>query len=98
MVLRGNSWFWKISQGQERFLTLDSRPKFRTQLLGWTEFQMGSANVLYSSGHVTVSPPMVMQALVLSLLQTLSDATTLHSDHEAQLLHATGQSQFMDPS
>jgi len=42
MVFRENSWFWKISKGQEKFLTLDSRPKFRTQWLG-PECQMGRA-------------------------------------------------------
>ena len=45
MVFRENSWFWKISKGQEKFLTLDFRFKFQTQWLG-PECQMGRALVV----------------------------------------------------
>ena len=37
-----NSWFRGFSQGLEKFLTLDSGPKFRTRRMG-PECQMGSA-------------------------------------------------------
>ena len=42
--LRRNSWFRGFSQGLEKFLTLDSGPKFRTRRMG-PECQMGSAIV-----------------------------------------------------
>ena len=52
----------------------------------------------YLLGHWTVSPPMVIHALVLSLLHSSSDWMGRHSLHEAQLLQVIGHSQSCNSS
>ena len=41
---KGISFNRGVSEGQAKFMTLDSRPKFRTRRMG-PECQMGSANI-----------------------------------------------------